>query len=434
MAKMMRLTQMTSPLLIAIAIHMASCFVPFPRSRISTNPRLERWSPAFATVANSTLPTATMTAPRINGKHSIIQHTITVGKTKDNAPSVSRNKTKRHNRTEPSSRINKANPSSHTHNVKRNSNIKNNNNNHGTKKKRKLRPEEEQFNWLHWVYNQWKDTSPGDLTDENVIKQMMAAVPRWSKRKSIAAARHSEELLERLIQEAIAGNPHMRTKATTTTTSEENSSAPTAMLSVSLFNAAMDAYGKIGNPTGVQRILRRMEGLRNSGVTDFTDLQPDEFSMSTLATAWAKSHSEEAAKKAEAIIQYMDIKGMIPNTITYNSVLHAIAVGNECDRALKAEDMVKRMKRRHEENDEDCKPDVYTYQSLIQAWSRTPMSGSPQRAERILRFMDNEASSGKKNCQRLAPNAYCFTSEFYELQVLNLEIVIELLSITLFRP
>jgi hypothetical protein len=246
---------------------------------------------------------------------------------------------------------------------------------------------------------------------------MKTAIPKWSKRKSPEAARRAEELLERLIKEAVAGNPHMRTNETTTTvTSEEDSSAaPTSMLSVPLFNAAMDAYGKIGNPTGVQRILRRMEGLRMSGVDDFAQLQPDEFSMSTLATAWAKSHSEEAAQKAEGIIQYMDLKGLIPNTVTYNTILHAIAVGNECDRALRAEDMVQRMKKRHEEKGEDCQPDVYTYQSLIQAWSRTSMPGSPQKAERILRFMDDEASSGTKNCKRLAPNAYCFTSKFQKI-------------------
>lgn len=210
----------------------------------------------------------------------------------------------------------------------------------------------------------------------------------------------------------------MRTEASTTTTAttseEETFSEPTGLLTVSSFNAAMDAFGKIGNPTGVQRILRRMEGLRTSGVACFAHLQPDEFSMSTLATAWAKSQSEEAARKAEAIIQYMDLRGLVPNTVTYNSVLHAIAKGNECDRALRAEDMVQRMKKRHEEKGEDCQPDVYTYQCLIQAWSRTSLPGSPQKAERILRFMDNEASSGKKNCRRLSPNAHCFTSKFQE--------------------
>ena len=413
--KMTGISQIISSLLIAVAIHMASCFVPLSPSRTRTNPRIERWSPVFATVANSTLSTATtLAASSTNGRKNIIKRTYTVGngKPNDRTRPISRNETNKENRTAPHATITKVTPFSQARNSKSSSYSKKTNNKYNKKNvKGKRRPEEEQFQWLHWVYNQWKNTSPGDLTDENVIKQMMAAVPRWSKRKSAEAASRSEALLERLIEEAIAGNPHMRTKAMATT-SEESPSAPSAMLSVSLFNGAMDAYGKIGNPTGVQRILRRMESVRTSGVDDFAQLQPDEFSMSTLATAWAKSHSEEAAQKAEAIIQYIDLKGLVPNTVTYNSVLHAIAVGNQCDRALRAEDMVQRMKQRHEEKGEDCQPDVYTYQSLIQAWSRTSMPGSPQKAEQILRSMDNEASSGKKNCQRLAPNAYCFTSKF----------------------
>jgi len=402
------------PLLIAVAVHTGSCFVSLSPSRIKTSQRIERLSPAFATVANSTLSTATKPIAKNNRGSENIKHTYKVGELNEQTHSVYTNQEKKFNRTVPSSTIKKIESSSNPRNSTRNSNNNVKNYNHKqTKKnsKQKRCAKVEQFQWLHWIYNQWKDTSPGDLTDENVIKQMIAAVPKWSKRKSTEAAKRAEGLLERLIQEAVAGNPHMRTKAMSPlTTSEEISSAPPAMLSVSLFNAAMDAYGKIGNPSGVQRILRRMEGLRTSGVHDFACLEPDEFTMSTLATAWAKSHSEEAAQKAEAIIQYMDFKGLVPNTITYNSVLHAIAVGNQCDKALRAEDIVNRMKQRHEEKGEDCEPDVYTYQSLIQAWSRTSIPGSPQKAERILLYMDNEASSGKKNCKRLAPNAYCFTT------------------------
>jgi hypothetical protein len=61
----------------------------------------------------------------------------------------------------------------------------------------------------------------------------------------------------------------------------------------------------------------------------------------------------------------MDLKNVSPNTITYNAILNAIAVGNQVDKALKAEDIVKTMKQRHEELGQDCAPDVYSYQSLI---------------------------------------------------------------------
>ena len=385
-------SQIISPLLIAITYHTVSGFVLLSSPRGTSNPRTEICSPVFSAVANS-------------------ESSTTIGKRKYKVKRLDqvthRDKTTGRNVSLVQPTIKKG-PSPPT---------KNNRNSKNGRRRGVLSDKDKQFQWLHWVYNQWKDTAPGDLTDQNVINHMMIAVSRWSKRRSATAALRAEELLERLIEEAVAGNPHMRTNEKISN-SEETMSAPRSKLSVALFNAAMDAYGKIGDPSGVQRILRRMEGLRTSGVDDFSCLQPDEFSMSTLATAWAKSQSQEAAQKAEAIIKYMDLNGLIPNTITYNSVLHAIAVGNECDRALKAEDMVRRMIRRHEENGEDCQPDVYSYQSLIQAWSRTAMPGSPQEAERILRFMDNEASLGTKNSKRLSPNAYCFTSKFHESSLL----------------
>jgi hypothetical protein len=87
--------------------------------------------------------------------------------------------------------------------------------------------------------------------------------------------------------------------------------------------------------------------------------------MSILATAWTKIKSDNAAENAKAILQYMDLKNASPNTITYNAIFNAIAVGNQVDKDLKAEDIVKMMKQQHEELGQDCVPDVYSYQSLI---------------------------------------------------------------------
>jgi hypothetical protein len=381
-------------------IHVTSGFVQLPTvRRTKNNPRRETWSPAFATVFNSTVTTTSREIAPIRTKnknkvvHGSPKRTNTRRTTKDTSlstPSINDSNIISH-----STAIGTIASSSTTPSKKNKSNNKRN-------------FKDQEFSWLHWVYNQWKNTAVGGISDENVIKQMMKAIPKWSKRKSLQDAERAEELLERLIQEAIAGNPLMRTK--TTTELKESST----LLSVTLFNAAMDAYAKIGNPEGVQRILRRMEFLRtsvnntNNEHNDFAHLHADEFSMSTLATAWAKNknRSVEAAQKAEAILQYMYIKDLVPNTITYNTVLHAIAVGNQCDRALRAEDIVQRMIQRHEDNGEDCMPDVYTYQSLIQAWSRTSLPGAPQKAEEIIQSMDEDASSS------MTPNAYCFTSKY----------------------
>eukprot|EP00980_Cylindrotheca_fusiformis_P025322 scaffold13478_cov132-Cylindrotheca_fusiformis.AAC.15 len=241
-----------------------------------------------------------------------------------------------------------------------------------------------EFQWLNWVYCQWRSTKPGQL-DENTLKQMIPAIASWGRRKTIEGADRAEELLERIIEENLAGNA-------------------SAELSVSMFNSAMQAHAKVGNPEGVHRLLQRMHQLRKQH-HHLSYLQPDNFSMSTLATAWAKSRSPQAAKKAEAILDYMEVRNMVPTTITYNAVLNALAYGKEVDKALRIEDLVNRMKERSEKGD-DCEPDIYSYQSLIQALSKTPLFGSPQKAEQILLFLDEQSERGNK---KLKPNSYCFT-------------------------
>ena len=251
-----------------------------------------------------------------------------------------------------------------------------------------------QFQWLNWVYCQWRDKEAGEL-DENLLKQMSPAILGWGRRKTHEGADRAEELLQRIIDENLAGNKK-------------------AELTVTLFNSAMDAHAKVGNPDGVQRILKKMLDLRK-GHENMGHLQPDVFSMSTLATAWTKSRSPESSKKAEAILEYMRLRNMPPNTVTYNAVLNAMANGKEIDKAIRIEDLIKRMKERSEKG-EDCEPDIYSYQSLIQAWSKTPLSGSPQKAEEVLLFLDNEFEKGKTH---LKPNYYCFTCKYKVLTYLG---------------
>ena len=245
----------------------------------------------------------------------------------------------------------------------------------------------EEHRWLNWVYKQWSVCPKGELS-EDVWKNMVPAISKWSRRTERDAPDRGEELLERMIQETVAGNPH-------------------AELTVTMFNAAMNGFAKRGDPTGVQRILRRMETLRSTHPHRLSHLKPDVFSMSTLATAWAKSRSPEAADRAQSILHYMEVKNVSPNRITYNAVLNALASGSQVDKAIRAEDIVHRMKEQSMEGD-DCQPDIYSYQSLIQAWAKTPLPGSPQKAERILRYMDEQSEKGNMG---LSPNVYCFTSK-----------------------
>ena len=257
------------------------------------------------------------------------------------------------------------------------------------KKKSRYTRRADEFRWLNWVYNQWKDKPAGNL-DEEVIKQMVTSISWWGRRRDDTSSKRAEELLDRLLEEYHAGNPHFE---------------PT----VAIFNAAMDAHAKVAKPHGVQSVMRKMEKLRCSDRQNsirLSHLEPDVFSMSTLASAWAKSRLPEAHLKAEAILRYMDSKGIEPNTIVFNSILHALSFSNRMDKANRAEEIVQRMKQEAAQG-KDCEPDIYSYQSLILAWSRTKTSEGPMKAEDILSFLERQAKKGNK---ALSPNAHCFTS------------------------
>jgi hypothetical protein len=130
--------------------------------------------------------------------------------------------------------------------------------------------------------------------------------------------------------------------------------------------------------------------------------------MCTLATAWAKSRAPDAADQVEAMLRFMELKQIRINTNVYNAVIHAIAISHDTDKALRAEDIVKSMIERSEKDGQNCYPDVYTFQSLIQAWAYSPVGGAPQRCEQILRRMDDEAEKTKN--KSLMPNIYCYTT------------------------
>ena len=252
---------------------------------------------------------------------------------------------------------------------------------------RRMSKRDDEFQWLNWIYSQWRHCRPGEIS-EPVMKQMIPAITQWGRRKSLNSAERAEQLLNRIIEEHLAGNKH-------------------AVLDVTIFNAAMDAHAKISNPHGVQRILRTMDKLRKEQPT-LSHLRPDVITMSTLATAWAKSRLPEAAIKAEAILKYMAAQGLQPNTIVYNAVLHAMAISFRLDKAARSETIIEQMKQQYAAG-EDCKPDVYTYQALILAWSRTPVKGSLQKAENVLQYLFEESKAGNRY---LAPNVHCFSCKY----------------------
>jgi hypothetical protein len=229
---------------------------------------------------------------------------------------------------------------------------------------------------------------------KHLLDQIPPVITRWARKRSSLGATKAQILLGRYVQEYTAGNPH-------------------AKLEVRLFNIAMDAWTKSRRtdaPEQIQKLFKQMQDLRTSHI-ELSTLVPDVISLSSLCLAWAKSRLPDAAQRATTILEYMEREGLRPNTITYNAVLLAHVHSQRRDKAIQVERIIARMIHRQElMGHDECRPDVCSYQSLIAAWSRTRLSGTPQKAEEVLEFMNMESRMGKAY---LAPNCHCYVAAIH---------------------
>ena len=241
----------------------------------------------------------------------------------------------------------------------------------------------DEYQWLSWLYHQWSSAPVGQL-EESILKHVLPAMDAYAKKRTVRAAEHAEALLDCCVEEYLAGNAH-------------------AILNVTIFNAAIDAYAQVGQPDSAQRIIRRMVQLGREN-DQLVHLKPDIISLTSLANAWAKSHRDQASSKAEAVLNYAEHTGQQPTTYLYNAVLSALAESTDHDKIPRAEALVKRMHQRTAAGHVECAPSIYTYQTLISVYSKTRSQGGAIKAENILRYLDKLAKP------ELAPNSHVFAS------------------------
>eukprot|EP00557_Chaetoceros_sp_GSL56_P002560 CAMPEP_0176494632 /NCGR_PEP_ID=MMETSP0200_2-20121128/10211_1 /TAXON_ID=947934 /ORGANISM="Chaetoceros sp., Strain GSL56" /LENGTH=514 /DNA_ID=CAMNT_0017892425 /DNA_START=59 /DNA_END=1604 /DNA_ORIENTATION=+ len=206
-----------------------------------------------------------------------------------------------------------------------------------------------------------------------------------SNLRTFQGAHLAEEILERLISEgADGGNSQVQ-------------------LESKLYNTIVDAYGKSGEGSGVDKaeaLVERMkersrvlcEDLGNDEKVDFI-ARPDLFSYNSLLNAWSHSKRGDAVTKAENIVAFLESSStdvdVKPNSITYNIMMNTYAnqVG-EYGYAQKAEDILLHMTSLQKDGYESIHPDTTSFNIVLKAWKNSGGGvESAKRAEEILRLM-----------------------------------------------
>ena len=161
------------------------------------------------------------------------------------------------------------------------------------------------------------------------------------------------------------------------------------------YSSVASAYIKTGRSDSIAQAERLLSLAEERG------LAHDSYLYNAVLDAWAMSNNNDSAEKAEAILNEMEQVGNV-NTVSYNTVIKAWRRSNHLDAAARAEALLIRMERLHR-NDYTLAvaPDVFTYTSVIQCYTKNNAQGSASKAVALLKQMIDACRAGNND---LKPN------------------------------
>jgi hypothetical protein len=145
---------------------------------------------------------------------------------------------------------------------------------------------------------------------------------------------------------------------------------------------------------------------------------------------WTES---DIGKRAELLLSNMEDgaegENIVPDLVSYNSVLSAYMNSNTKEAASRTQDLMQRMV------EHDIEPDLLSYTICINTLAKSKLKGSAQKAEDLLRILEQAYAEGNTslkpdvkcfNSGKSAKTgaAYCFTFLSTQLRFLHLLIVI----------
>jgi len=182
------------------------------------------------------------------------------------------------------------------------------------------------------------------------------------------------------------------------------------------FNTLLHAWARQADkgdpeaPGRAEEILRLMERLSREGNNDIV---PDVYSFTIVIQAWSSLQDETGVFHSKLLLRRMENVGnqrlaVRPNTVTYTSVLGAIAKSKIPSAGADAMDIFDRMWDRYESGgDQSCKPDSAAFSAVISCIAATPDGPGGSGALHVLQRMKQLAKEGHTN---VAPNARTYTS------------------------
>eukprot|EP00815_Leptocylindrus_aporus_P000605 CAMPEP_0116054250 /NCGR_PEP_ID=MMETSP0322-20121206/2677_1 /TAXON_ID=163516 /ORGANISM="Leptocylindrus danicus var. apora, Strain B651" /LENGTH=552 /DNA_ID=CAMNT_0003537581 /DNA_START=170 /DNA_END=1825 /DNA_ORIENTATION=- len=159
------------------------------------------------------------------------------------------------------------------------------------------------------------------------------------------------------------------------------------------FTTLINVSARRKNPANAQALLKQMEKLYHNG--NFK-VKPNIITFNTVLNSWAKSTHPKAGKKAENVFSYMEsVRNekiyMLdkPDSYSYNAMIEVWSKAKSLQGAEKSQHWLQRMISECDE-----RPSEHSYAMVVDAWGRNPQSQSIENAMEVFNMMMDEYKSG----------------------------------------
>jgi hypothetical protein len=132
-------------------------------------------------------------------------------------------------------------------------------------------------------------------------------------------------------------------------------------------------------------VARAEELLRD--IEETPGLEPNTYVLNSLMSTWVKSRNPAAANRTVELLEHMEQSEICPpDLFSYNTHLHALSTHSKRPGyAQRAHDLLMSLEKRSDEGEVHLKPNLFSYNLVIDAWSKSEDYNAAWNAVKVLR-------------------------------------------------
>lgn len=134
-------------------------------------------------------------------------------------------------------------------------------------------------------------------------------------------------------------------------------------------------------------VARAEELLRD--IEETPGLEPNTIVLNSIMSAWVKSRNPGAANRTAELLEHMEQSSVCPpDLFSYNTHLHALSIhAKRPGYARQANDLLLSLEKRADAGEKHLRPNLFSYNLVIDAWSKSEEYNAAWNAVKVLRTM-----------------------------------------------